>query len=170
MQNNMNKISFLFCFVFVFYLFICSFFVVVVALFVCCCCFLYWSVLLTFYRRQTDYRNKSCVIAVEYSLTLKHIPNFNNISVISSVLLVEETGVPGENHRPVASHWQTLPHNVQWIEYTSPWMEFELTALVVIGTGCTGSYKYTYHTITTTTTPLICWGGGGEELYLVIMS
>jgi hypothetical protein len=31
---------------------------------------------------------------------------FNNISVLSSlkVLLVEETGVPGENHRPVASH------------------------------------------------------------------
>ena len=31
---------------------------------------------------------------------------FNNISVISwhSVLLVEETGVPGENHRSVASH------------------------------------------------------------------
>ena len=29
-----------------------------------------------------------------------------------SVLLVEETGVPGENHRPVASHWQYLSHNV----------------------------------------------------------
>jgi len=31
---------------------------------------------------------------------------FNNISVISrrSVLLAEEAGVPGENHRPVASH------------------------------------------------------------------
>jgi hypothetical protein len=31
---------------------------------------------------------------------------FNNISVMSwlSVLLVEETGVPGENHHPVASH------------------------------------------------------------------
>ena len=30
----------------------------------------------------------------------------NNISVISwqSVLLVEETGGPGENHRPVVSH------------------------------------------------------------------
>jgi hypothetical protein len=30
---------------------------------------------------------------------------FNNISVISwrSVLFVEEIGVPGENHRPVAS-------------------------------------------------------------------
>jgi len=31
---------------------------------------------------------------------------FNNISVIlwQSVLLVEETGVPGENHRPVTNH------------------------------------------------------------------
>ena len=31
---------------------------------------------------------------------------FNNISVISwqSVLLVEETGIAGENHQPVASH------------------------------------------------------------------
>jgi len=39
---------------------------------------------------------------------------FNNISVASwrSVLLVEEAGVPGENHRPVASYSQTLPHNV----------------------------------------------------------
>jgi hypothetical protein len=38
---------------------------------------------------------------------------FNNISVISwrSVLLVEETGVPGENHRPAANHWQTFSHN-----------------------------------------------------------
>jgi len=32
---------------------------------------------------------------------------FSNIAVISwrSVLLVEETGVPGEKHRPVASRW-----------------------------------------------------------------
>jgi hypothetical protein len=39
---------------------------------------------------------------------------FNNISVISwqSVLLVEETRVPGQNHRPAASHRQTLSHNV----------------------------------------------------------
>jgi hypothetical protein len=35
---------------------------------------------------------------------------FNNISVISwrSVLLVEETGVSGENHQPLESHWQTF--------------------------------------------------------------
>jgi len=40
---------------------------------------------------------------------------FNNILVISwwTVLLVEEIGVPGENHRPVESHWQTLSHNVE---------------------------------------------------------
>ena len=39
---------------------------------------------------------------------------FNNISVIlwQTVLLMEETGVPGENHRPVASLKQTLSHNV----------------------------------------------------------
>jgi len=39
---------------------------------------------------------------------------FNKISVITwrSVYLMEEIGVPGENHRPVASHWQTLWHDV----------------------------------------------------------
>ena len=34
--------------------------------------------------------------------------SFNNISV----LLVEENEVSGENNRPVASHLQTLSHNV----------------------------------------------------------
>jgi len=39
---------------------------------------------------------------------------FNDISAISwqTILLVEETGVPGENHWPTASQWQTLSHNV----------------------------------------------------------
>jgi hypothetical protein len=38
---------------------------------------------------------------------------FNNILVMSwrSVLLVEESGVPGENHWPVTSHSQTWSHN-----------------------------------------------------------
>ena len=56
---------------------------------------------------------------------------FNNISLISSrpVLLVEETGVPGENHQTVTSHWGG----------------FKLTTLVVIGT----DYKSNYHTIMT---------------------
>jgi hypothetical protein len=39
---------------------------------------------------------------------------YTNISVISwkSVLLVKETGVPGENHWPAASDWQTFSHKV----------------------------------------------------------
>jgi hypothetical protein len=47
-------------------------------------------------------------------LGLVFYANFNNISVIlwRSVLLLEETGVSGENHWPLASHWQTLSHNV----------------------------------------------------------
>jgi hypothetical protein len=32
-----------------------------------------------------------------------------------SVLLVKETGVPGENHWPATSHWQTLSHNVFFV-------------------------------------------------------
>jgi hypothetical protein len=34
------------------------------------------------------------------------------MSAWRSVLLMEEPGVPGENHRHVANHWQTLSHNV----------------------------------------------------------
>jgi hypothetical protein len=30
---------------------------------------------------------------------------------LSTILLVEETGVPGENHRPAAGPGQTLSHN-----------------------------------------------------------
>ena len=86
----------------------------------------------------------------------------NNISVISwrSVLLVEETGSPWENHRPVASHWQNLSHNVV---SSTPRHERGLnsqTTVVVIGTDCTGSCKSNYHTITTTTVPIrkmVCW-------------
>ena len=80
---------------------------------------------------------------------------FNNISAIScrSVLLVEETGVPGNNHRPAASHWQILSHIV--VSSTPrQWAEFELTTFVVIDTDCTCSCKFTYHMITTTTAPL----------------
>jgi hypothetical protein len=67
-----------------------------------------------------------------------------------SVLLVEETRVPGENHWPVASHYCC-------IDYTLPWTGFELKTLVVLGTDYTGSCKSNYHTITTTTAPALFW-------------
>jgi hypothetical protein len=47
-----------------------------------------------------------------------------------SVLLVEETWVPDENHWTAASHWQTLSHNVYRVHIA--WVEFELTKFVVI--------------------------------------
>jgi hypothetical protein len=47
-------------------------------------------------------------IKLNYVWIALKVPNsmFNTISVISwqSVLLVEEAGVPGENHQPVPSH------------------------------------------------------------------
>ena len=79
---------------------------------------------------------------------------FNNISVISwrSVLLVEGTGVLGEKHRPVASHWK-LHHIMLYRVHLA--MKFKLISLAVIGTDCTGSSKSNYHTITTTTALLL---------------
>jgi hypothetical protein len=50
----------------------------------------------------------SVVVVIGYILVRVMVfkANFNNISAISwrSVLLMEETEVPGENHRPVTSH------------------------------------------------------------------
>ena len=54
---------------------------------------------------------------------------------------------------PVASHWNTLSHNV----YTSPWSRFELTTSVVIDTDCRDSCESNYHTITATAAPDPHW-------------
>ena len=69
--------------------------------------FYYFSLFLTNHRPN---RNQSWFYRVSVMVCNT---NLNNISVISwlSVLLVEETGGPGENHRPVASYWP-LSHNV----------------------------------------------------------
>jgi hypothetical protein len=77
----------------------------------------------------------------------------NNNSVISwwSVLLVEETGGAGENHRP-ATNTDKFYHLML---YTSPWAGVEPTTLVVIGTDCIASCKSNYLvTIKATTAPL----------------
>ena len=84
--------------------------------------------------------NKLC-----FCLFVLMVFNINNISALSwqSVLLMEETGGPIENHWPVTCHWQTLSHNVD----TLPWSRFELTTSVVIGNDCIGSCKSYYHMI-----------------------
>jgi hypothetical protein len=78
---------------------------------------------------------------------------FNNILAISwrSVLLVEEIGVPGENHRlPQVTEklYFIILHRVHFV-----WVGFELKTSVVIGTDGKGICKSNYHTITTMTVP-----------------
>ena len=65
---------------------------------------------------------------------------------------MEETGGLRENHRPVASHWQTLSHNV--VHLTLIEIRTHNISDDVMGTDCIGSFKSNYHTITATTDPL----------------
>jgi hypothetical protein len=76
---------------------------------------------------------------------------FNNISVISwrSALMLEETGVSGENHWPIASHWQIVSHN---IVLSRPRLCGIRTHNFSGDRHCIGSYKSNYYAITTTST------------------
>ena len=77
---------------------------------------------------------------------------FNNISGIlwRSILLEEETGGPGENHRPAASQGQALSHNVVRLALVG----IKSTS-VMIGADCIVSCKSNYHTITASTAPFL---------------
>ena len=81
-------------------------------------CYLIWCV-----KRQGSWYKK----LYDTSIAIPALPcnrafrcmlfNANNITVISwwSFLLMEETRVPRGKHQHVASHWQTLSHNVVYI-------------------------------------------------------
>jgi hypothetical protein len=43
---------------------------------------------------------------------LMSLSTFFSVISLWSVLYAEETEVPGKNHQPDASHWQTLSHNL----------------------------------------------------------
>jgi hypothetical protein len=67
------------------------------------CTFLILSIMLSCHIDTLLHKYSKCIIV---GWLMMFNATFNNISVISwwSVLLVEEKGVPGENHRAVASH------------------------------------------------------------------
>jgi hypothetical protein len=75
---------------------------------------------------------------------------FTNISAIlwRAALLVEETGVPGENHRPATSHWQSqtknnllfFPCNDQWTSYAYIWIHW----IPYLGTIWIGNFLCNY--------------------------
>ena len=65
-----------------------------------------------------------------------------------SVVLVEETGEPGENHRPAGSQWQAFSHNAISRVPRHDSMS-AIGTFVVICTDYMGSRKSNYHAITT---------------------
>jgi len=84
----------------------------------CSFCLYWWnclnSLFITVSYKGLDTFLSSLLWLVYVCLMMVFNATFNNISVIlwQSVLLVEEIRGPRENRRPVASHRQTLSHNV----------------------------------------------------------
>ena len=75
-----------------------------------------------YYRSRGSY----IIVVLEYIITLEH-------KSWQSVFLVEETGVPGENH-VLSKTIDKLYHIMLYIKYISPLVAFELTTLVIIST------------------------------------
>ena len=73
-------------------------------------------------------------------------------SVISwrKVLLVGDTRLPGESHRPAAIHLKSLSYNSV---SSTPRHDRDSNLQVVIGTDCIGGYESNYHTIPTMMAP-----------------
>ena len=89
---------------------------------------------------------------------------FNNISVIlwQSVLLVVETGVPGENHQPVV-----LTDRLYDIMLNQAYLAMNgVRYHILIGTDYTGGSKPIYHSITTMTALFFLF----EQQLMIIMS
>ena len=90
--------------------------------------------------------NQAMVVTVRLSKWWLQLNHYKTL-----ILLVEETGIPGETHRSVKCHWQTLSHNV---------VSSTHRLSMILTHNYSGDrywlhrcFKSNYHTITTTTTP-----------------
>ena len=97
-----------------------------------------WNIPTRIPKLQVFYSSKLSILIICYSLPHKmkvmvmvFNTTFNNISGISrrSVLLVEETRIHGEIHRPAASQWQCLfIFRIVWI---STYLRFPIANCVI---------------------------------------
>ena len=101
--------------------------------------------------KPNSHKNKyySWMVSIGFAYSFVTLnAKFNNISVLSwrSVLLVEETGIPGENHRHVAIHWQNFI-----TRYYTPRPGWDSNS----EHQCIGRCTFNFHTITITTSWMV---------------
>jgi hypothetical protein len=92
---------------------------------------------------QTDNRGSHFINLIDGLWCLSPLSTIFQLYCDCQFYWLEETGVPGENHRKSEVTDKLLSHNL--VSGTLRHDGFELTTLAVIGTDCTCSCKSNYH-------------------------
>ena len=107
---------------------------------------------------MTDTKDWNCFITSNDKWKRIGVDQYEGVGVMvfnaacKNILCLSVNFIGGGNRRKSQTCCNSLTNLIKkyFIEYTSPWVGFELTTLVVIGTDCIGSYKFNYHTTTMT--------------------